>query len=100
MLGQVIVLGGSIYYLAKEKTAAGWLMTIGTALGFLTYIFQVYVFPRFIEKKDLDSISISDYYYVFYAVNILFSLLFAIGFIMLILKAIKKKEVSEAEKYL
>ena len=91
MIGEIIVLGGSIYYLAKEKNAAGWLMSIGSLLGILCVAFQTLVFPFIITKKEMDSVTAMDFYYVFYGLNILFSLLFAIGFMMLIIKVVKKR---------
>lgn len=92
MLGQIIVLGGSIYYLTKKKTTAGWLMTIGSLLGILMELYQRFLFPSLIAKKNLDNIVVTDYYYVFYTLHILFYFLFSIGFVMLIMKIVKKDE--------
>lgn len=90
MIGQVILLAGSVYYTVKKKGIEGWLMIIGSLLGLLTNIFQTFLFPFIIAKKELDSVKVVDYYYVFYGLNIFFSVLFGVGFIMLILKFVKK----------
>lgn len=92
MIGQAVVLGGSIYYLTKNKTAAGWLMTIGSLLGILMGLYQRFLFPTLIAEKELDSVVVVNYYYAFYTLQVLFSLIFAIGFILLILKAVKKSD--------
>ena len=90
MIGQVVVLGGSVYYLAKKKSVDALLMVIGSFFGILTYIFQLYVFPFIIQKNEMDSVSVANYYYIFYGINVFFSLIFAIGFVVLVGKFLKK----------
>lgn len=91
MVGETVVLGGSIYYLVKEKSVEGWLMVTGMFFVILAGAFQMYIFPSLIQKNDIDAMKVIDYYYVFYAFNIFFSLIFAIGFLMLVMKVVKKK---------
>ena len=91
MVGETVVLGGSIYYLVKEKSVEAWLMVTGMFFVILASAFQMYIFPLIIRKNDIDAMKVIDYYYVFYAAHLLFSLIFAIGFIMLVIKVVKRK---------
>ncbi|UOB19274.1 hypothetical protein [Abyssalbus ytuae] len=90
MIGQIVVLGGSIYYLIKKKGIEGWLMMTGTLLGLLVGIFQQYIFPFILTEKNINHTQLSYYYSFFFIISALFSLIFAVGFIILIIKNIQK----------
>lgn len=91
MVGETVILGSSIYYLVKEKSVEGWLMVSGIFFVLLAGVSQMYIFPFFIQRNDIDAMKVMDYYYVFYAAHVLFSLIFAIGFLMLVMKVVKRR---------
>jgi len=91
MVGETVVLGGSIYYLVKEKSVEGWLMVSGMFFVILAGASQMFIFPAIVRLNNIDAMKVMDYYYVFYAAHLLFSLIFAIGFIMLVMKVVKRK---------
>jgi len=91
MVGETVVLGGSIYYLVKEKSVEGWLMVTGMFFVILAGASQMYIFPAIVRKNNIDAIKVMDYYYAFYVSHLLFLLIFAIGFLMLVMKVVKRK---------
>lgn len=91
MVGETVVFGGSIYYLVKEKSIEGWLMVTGIFFVILAGASQMYIFPAIVRKNNIDAMAVMDYYYVFYAAHLLFTLIFAIGFIMMVMKVVKRK---------
>jgi ABC-type multidrug transport system fused ATPase/permease subunit len=95
MIGGIIVLVGSFYYLSKKNTIEGWLMVIGSALSFITQILFNYLIPWLMNSLDWSAESMSSFYSIMGIGSTLIYLIFAVGFFMLIQKTLKEDEKTE-----
>lgn len=86
-LGGFIVLGAAIYYLVKKKNVSGVLMVLGlTASQIFSILSQLTMFDR--SPSMVDHISKMKTYSMF---TYFCYLVFAIGFLLLIINATKKE---------
>tara|TARA_R110002049_G_scaffold50271_3_gene142722 strand:- start:6988 stop:7305 length:318 start_codon:yes stop_codon:yes gene_type:complete len=85
----IVIIAGAILYFTKRKGIAGLLMIIGSIVQFLTLLANPIV-SALASTVVLDNESIMYTHYVINVITCLFSILFAIGFIMAMLKL--KKE--------
>lgn len=92
MIGGIIVLAGSIYYLNKKNSAEGWLMTIGSLLSLIFQALYSFIIPWLINYLDWSAEYLSSFYSIMNIVGHLNYLIFAVGFFMLIQKSVNKNE--------
>ena len=101
MIGGIVVLVGSFYYLSKKNTIEGWLMVIGSLLSFITQILYSYIIPWLMNSLDLSSQNIASFYSIMNIGSMFIYLVFAIGFFMLIQKVVKDdKETVKKDEFL
>lgn len=92
IIAPCIVLGACCYFLSKKNVVEAILMTIGAALGLIIQILYL-VMPIVTSYKNMPYTDISKYYTVIGIFNLIASLCFAVGFLILIINTIKKNKV-------
>jgi hypothetical protein len=94
---ELIILGFCIQYVHTKKTTDGVLLTIGTAIGLLVMIFYTFIYPHLYDSDLFTSGSI-----IFTAVSFAGwagQVVFAIGLILLLRKAILNWTNSPSPRY-
>ncbi len=80
VIAELLILTGSIIYLAKKKTIPGWIMVLSSSVMLLMFIVRP-VFFRFFADSFMDSDNLMQIQGVMSIVTTLASLAFAAGFI-------------------
>ncbi|TCD19852.1 hypothetical protein EZ456_20305 [Pedobacter psychrodurus] len=93
IISPVIVLGTCCYFLAKKSCIEAILMTIGAGMGLIIHLLYL-LMPILTSYKNIPYTDISKYYTVIGIFNLIASLCFAIGFLILIINTVKKNTVT------
>ena len=91
---QLIILAACIYYLTKKVTIDGILLILGSVIGLLSTVFNVFIIPRLIQNNLIDTINgrIS----IMTLAGIISSLAYlaySIGFFILIYNTVQEKKI-------
>ena len=85
---QLIILIACIFYLAKKATIDGVLLLIGTLAVVMVIVFNNLILPGILQQHH-HNFEDQSLFYVTGAISFLSALIFAIGFLLLILKKVK-----------
>ncbi|RAV98950.1 hypothetical protein [Pseudochryseolinea flava] len=87
---QLVVAGACIFYLAKKgATPEGILLTIASVVSLILHAITAVVIPYLMTNGTMDATSIGEFYSRLSFVYIIIGAAHAVGFILLILQALK-----------
>jgi len=84
----------SIFYASKKLNTEAFLLVSGSVVVFAVAVFFVFM-PSLVQSRNMPIEIISVYYNIAGVITFMGSLMFAIGFFMLVLKVIRQNEAVE-----
>ncbi|MCJ8152704.1 hypothetical protein MKJ01_02865 [Chryseobacterium sp. SSA4.19] len=93
----LLMMGISIFYAYKRMSTEAILLVIGSVIVFLTSVFFMFM-PYLVYSRNMDTTLTSLYYSVAGTIAFIGSLLFAIGFFMLVLTVIRQSGGADTKK--
>ncbi len=87
----------SIFYASKRLNTEALLLVSGSVVVFIVAVFFSFM-PYLIQSRNMPVELISVYFGIAGIITFIGSILFAIGFFMLVLSAIRQNEFNAAEK--
>ncbi|WPO84309.1 hypothetical protein SD427_08230 [Chryseobacterium sp. JJR-5R] len=93
----LIMLVISTFYASRQLNTEAVLLVSGSGIVFIVAVFFIFM-PYLMQSRNMAVEIVNVYYGIAGAVNFIGGLLFAIGFLMLVLTVIRQNKVSNAEK--
>lgn len=97
LLAPLLIMGISIFYAFKRSNTESILLVTGSFIVFLTSVFYM-VMPYIIYTRYMSAPVASLYYSIAGTITFLGSLVFALGFFMLVLTVIRQDEAVGTKK--
>jgi hypothetical protein len=97
LLAPLLIMGISIFYAFKRRNTESMLLVTGSFIVFLTSVFYM-VMPYIIYTRHMSAEVASLYYSIAGTIAFLGSLVFALGFFMLVLTVIRQTETIDVKK--
>jgi Na+-transporting NADH:ubiquinone oxidoreductase subunit NqrD len=89
IIAPCIVFGVCCYFLSKKTVVEAILMTTGAGMGLIIHLLY-FLMPILTSYKNMPYTEVSKYYTVIGIFNLIASLCFAIGFLILVFNTVKK----------
>ena len=95
LIPEIGVLVACIYYLAKSKSVAGILMTIGSFIGICIMVYYRLIMPLTVYASGAGSVADNMLFYqILGFVSFIGAVLFAVGLFLLVVNAVKQQKIN------
>lgn len=95
LIPEIGVLVACIYYLAKSKSVASMLMTIGSFIGICIMIYYRLIMPLTIYANGVGNVADSMMFYnILGFAGFIGSVLFTVGLFLLVVNAVKQQKIN------